>query len=343
MSTAQTPLQPHMDVADALSVFAVTDSQVEKMQATEFIWREVIARSHLVVLAGEGGSGKTAVATFAASELANAGLQVFYFQEDAGAGDVPRLHQHAKKHGYVLLNSTLASAAPEDQIKVLRSMVKAAAPLNNVVMFFDTLKKYLDLMSKRGSREFFMLMRSLTQLGGTVVLLGHTNKHAGMDGKRIFEGVGDVRNDVDELIYAHATDKDAGGRVTITLTPDKVRCNAQKRSFQLDIINMEVCALDALVDVASLLETRQRLESDRPIIDQVERALSAGGLNHTVLLDRVSEATGESRNAVRKVVDRYMGSDPSDERALWLETRLRVNNTRYISVRPSGASVHAES
>lgn len=131
--------------------------------------------------------------------------------------------------------------------------------------------------------------------------------------------------------------------MTITLTPDKVRCNAQKRSFQLDTINMEVCALDALVDVASLLENRQRLESDRPIIDQVKRALSTGGLNYTVLLERVSEAIGESRNAVRKVVERYVGSDPSDERALWLETRLRANNTRFISLRSEGVSAHVES
>ena len=32
--------------------------------------------------------------------------------------------------------------------------------------------------------------------GATIVLLGHTNKHVGLDGKLIFEGVADVRNDV---------------------------------------------------------------------------------------------------------------------------------------------------
>ena len=70
--------------------------------------------------------------------------------------------------------------------------------LGNIVLIVDTLKKFVELMSKGGARLFFSLMRALTQRGATVILLGHTNKHRGPDGKLVFEGVGDVRADVDE-------------------------------------------------------------------------------------------------------------------------------------------------
>ena len=35
--------------------------------------------------------------------------------------------------------------------------------------------------------------------GGTVILLGHCNKHRSMDGRLIYEGVGDLKADVDNM------------------------------------------------------------------------------------------------------------------------------------------------
>jgi hypothetical protein len=199
-----------------------------------------------------------------------------------------------------------------------------------------SLKKFADLMSKGGSRSFFQLMRSLTQRGATVVLLGHTNKHKGPDGKLIFEGVGDVRNDVDELIYIEATDKDPLGLVTLTMRPDKVRCAVQERSFQLDTKTMHVRALDAVVDVHSMLVATRQREEDAAVIAEVRSALAGSGMNFTALIERVMQASGKPRKAVVAVVERYLSDDPIDERALWIETRLRFNNTRYIALKPGG-------
>lgn len=322
------------DPLAALTRYIVTDEQVQEMKETRMIWRDLIAASHLSVWSAPGNGGKTTVAKFAAGELALHGFRVLFFQEDAAAGDLPALHKHAKDHGYHMLNSTLAGAAPENQIDALREMVKGGASLEGVVMFFDTLKKYADLMSKGGTRSFFQLMRSLTQRGATIVLLGHTNKHKGPDGKLMFEGVGDVRNDVDELLYIEATEKDPAGVVTLTMRPDKVRCAVQEVTFQLDTKTMELRVLDRVVNVTAINEARQRYEADRELIEQIRRVLADGGLNYTVLLERAAEAAGESRNAVRKVIDRYLSDDLDDPYALWIETRLRVNNTRHITLKP---------
>jgi hypothetical protein len=181
-------------VATKLRQFAVTQEQVNNMTDTRMIWRALIALSHLSVWSAPGNGGKTTIAKLAAAELSRDGFTVFFLQEDASAGDLPVLFEHAQTHGYLLLNSTLNGGSPQDQIDTLYELVATDTNLSNYVFFLDTLKKFVDIMKKGGAREFFQLMRALTTRGATVVLLGHTNKHLGLDGKLIFEGVGDVRN-----------------------------------------------------------------------------------------------------------------------------------------------------
>lgn len=324
------------DPLAALNKWAVTKEQVDAMTETRMIWRDIIAGQHLAVWSAPGNGGKTSLATFAAGELAQA-HRVLFFQEDASAGDLPALFQHAETHGYQLLNSTLAGSATDDQISVLRRLVKDGASLDGVVMFFDTLKKYNDLMSKGGSRAFFKLMRSLTQRGATIVLLGHTNKHRGVDGKLMFEGVGDVRNDVDELLYIDSTDKDPRGFVTLTIRPDKTRCVVRETTFELDTKCMQVRALDRVVNVAAIVDQKRQLEEDQALISCIRAELASGGVKHTELRDRAVRSSGRPRHAVVKVIDRYLSDDTDNPRALWIETRFRVNNTRHISLIPGSA------
>jgi hypothetical protein len=320
-----------------LAAFIVTEDKVKDMQDTRMIWRDLIALSHLSVWAAPGNGGKTTIARFAAAELAAAGFDVMFFQEDASAGDLPALAEHAAKHGYKLLNSTLANRTPADQIVLLRALVHEKTDLSGHVMFFDTLKKYLDLMNKAGARDFFALLRGLTICGATVILLGHTNKNRGQDGKLIFEGVGDVRNDVDELIYIESSDKDGMGIVTMTMRPDKVRCVVKETTFRLDTRTMEVKPLPHVVDVEALRRHAEQMREDAEAIQAVTHVLRVGGMPKFKLIEEVAAQSGIGVRTVRNVVNRYCGSEKEDRRALWIETYFRANNTRYVSLKPGGA------
>jgi len=333
-----TKVEAPMDPLEALTQWMVTDEQVNTMKATRMIWRDIIALSHLSVWSAPGNGGKTSLAKFAAGELAGDQFTVLFFQEDASAGDLPALHEHAKTHGYRMLNSILAGSSPEDQVKTLRDLSRSDTDLSGFVMFFDTLKKYTDLMSKGGTRTFFQLMRALTQRGATVVLLGHTNKHRGMDGRLMFEGVGDVRNDVDELLYIEATDKDPSGMVTLTIRPDKVRCAIKEATFVLDTKCMAVRPLGHVVDVGAIVEAGRRRHQDAPLIDAIDACLKQGGIPRTDLIKRVTRDTAETRNHVIQVLDRYCTDDMDDSGALWVEMRIRMNNTRHVSIKPGRRS-----
>jgi hypothetical protein len=323
------------DPLQALSRFVVTSEQVSAMQATRMIWRNIIAHGHAQVWAAPANGGKTTIARLAAADLSKDGFRVLFFQEDAGAGDLPALHGHAVEHGYSLLNSTMGNANPTDLIQVLRDLVAGGADLSEFVLFFDTLKKFLDLMSKSRARDFFALMRSLTQRGATVVLLGHTNKHRTHDGKLIFEGVGDVRNDVDELIYIEATDKDAAGVVLLTMTPDKVRCHVREATFKLDTRSMQIEPQNEVIDVPARRARAERMEQDAPAIRAICNVLQGGSKPFRELSTTAAGLCGIGERTMRKVIERYAGNDADDLDAIWLETYQREYNTRLFSLPPS--------
>ena len=332
--TAPDP-SPLPDPLAALSAFEVTREQVEKMEATKIIWRQAIPDKHVIVINAPGNGGKTTIAKFAAGELAQQGYTVLFFQEDAGAGDLPALHEHAQAHGYKLMNSTLTQSTPETQLAVLQRFVRDGADLSGFVMFFDTLKKFADLMSKGGARAFFTLMRGLTQRGATIVLLGHTNKHVGLDGKLIFEGVADVRNDVDELFYIESTKPDSQNRVLLTMTPDKQRAAVKPLTFELSIDDMSLRVLDRPVNVREIQRMEAQREEDAPINQAIRQALAHTGMNRTELVDLVASQTDYGIKAVRRVLDRHCTTDQSCTSSLWLETRLRMNNVRHIARHPN--------
>lgn len=326
--------KPPIDPVAILRRFYVNNEQVRRMKETELIWRNIIAKSHLVCWIAPGNGGKTTVARFAAAELVRLGFKVLFFQEDAGAGDLPMLHRHAEESGYKLLNSTLNGSNPDAQIEALRQLSEQDQDLSDFVFFFDTLKKYTDLMNKRGTRDFFSLMRGLTQRGATVVLLGHVNKHLGADGKRVFEGVGDVRNDVDELFYLDAGEKDPLGLIKVTLNPDKVRSAAKPATFEIDTKSLLVRPLDEVVDLGAERKRRQQKERDEPVIIEILDLLRNGGMSIEKLTTAASGASGRGLKTVRAVIERYATQDPNRTDGLWIETRMAWHNTRHISLRP---------
>jgi hypothetical protein len=189
-------------------------------------------------------------------------------------------------------------------------------------------------MSKGGARAFFSLLRALTQRGATIVVLGHTNKHLGQDGKPVFEGVGDVRNDTDELIYLDATDKDAMGVKTITLRPDKTRCAIKPATFTLDTNTMTVRALDRVIDVQEMERNKRQREADADVIEAIDDALASAGMNRSELIERACASCGHGQRTVRRVLDRYCSDNADDMSALWLVTHMRFNNARHISRNP---------
>jgi len=177
-------------------------------------------------------------------------------------------------------------------------------------MVFDTLKKMVDVINKGKARELYKTLRGLSAKGMTIVLLAHTNKHKGDDGKPIFEGTGDLRADVDEMIYLIPLKNDDGS-MTVTTAPDKVRGNFQPITFEISP-DRQVKQID-YVDVAKERQYEARREADADDIQVIDRILRTGAKNQSEIITACKEED-LSRRRVLNLLKRYTRGP----RAFWV-------------------------
>ncbi len=175
--------------------------------------------------------------------------------------------------------------------------------LDGHVLIVDTLKKMASVNDKVSVKELFKLFRSLTGKGMTIILLGHTNKYGDDDGMPVFEGVGDNRADVDELIYL-IPDKQPDGTTLVSTLPDKVRGAFNKITY---VINRDrsVSRADDYVDLVIVKKRKQQREKDESTIEAAFEAMDAGCIKQVQITDfcKSKYTLGEKR--VRDVLRRY--------------------------------------
>lgn len=213
-------------VRDRLSGLTVKKDYVQMIGNEEWLFNNLIIKNQITVLCAKSGGGKTTISFFfvAGYLIQNLDLTVFYFDLDSPASDHKRMFQHAESMGqnFNWINPLTHGKGHEVIREALDDFVKANERLDNVVFFFDTLKKFIDMLDKKSVKPFFSLLRQLTSLGATIVLLGHANKHRGVDGNLIFEGVGDIQSDTDALLFfERITNPDGSVDVTTVCSSDK--------------------------------------------------------------------------------------------------------------------------
>ena len=130
------------------------------------------------------------------------GSDVIYFNEDDGAKGVLQKAKLGHKHGMTMV--TLANSPDPalrntgDALRLLNA-IRQEGEADGKIVICDTLKKFAPVLNKSDMREVLHVFREFAAAGGTVILLGHCNKHRTMDGRLIYEGVGDLKADVDNM------------------------------------------------------------------------------------------------------------------------------------------------
>lgn len=130
------------------------------------------------------------------------GSDVIYFNEDDGAKGVLQKAKMGHKHGMTMI--TLANSpnpalrTTSDALRLLNA-IREEGEADGKIVICDTLKKFAPVLNKGDMREVLHVFREFAAAGGTVILLGHCNKHRSMDGRLIYEGVGDLKADVDNM------------------------------------------------------------------------------------------------------------------------------------------------
>lgn len=289
--------------------FTMTDDEIAELADPEWIYQNLIIAGHLIVIPAEPNAGKTTIMEWVCGQISDS-YRVIYVNADISGVDAKIAHKKAKQGGYELLLPDMKSGLSMDEVVGhLIEMNESATDLSDVVMVFDTLKKMVDVISKSKSRQLYKTLRSLTAKSMTVILLAHTNKHKSDDGKPVFEGTGDLRSDVDEMIYLIPL-KHEDKSMTVTTDPDKVRGQFDPISFEISP-DREVHQID-FVDVTKERQYEIQREADAEDIEIIDRLLRTGSKNQTEIIKHCKDEE-VSRRRVLTLLKRYSRG----ERAIW--------------------------
>jgi len=321
---------PHPE--DWMSDYELGDAEVAEMLDAKFIVSGLIISSQITIIAAKPGSGKTSVLIHEAGSMVKAGYRVAYVNFDCGAADLKYWHRLAKAGGFRMITPHFSGADGVDAwLSGLARMAGEDADLSAVVIIIDTIKKIADMMNKTRMKQTMNLLRALTAKGATVVCAAHCNKHRDAAGKLIFEGVGDVEADCDNLIYMES-EKDAHGIRTVSTEPsDKVRGVFAPRSWLIHP-DRTVEAVERYVDVKATAEASRQHEKDETTIEAITAGIRSDHHKRIDLFDYVT------RHAISKrdfdaVIKRYCkGQTDGKTTPLWSSAKQFKDNASYYTL-----------
>lgn len=292
LPTDETP-SPIASVDELFADLALNENDVSAMADAEFLVDNLIVRGSLHAFVAPANGGKTTLFVHLCEELAAGGMRIFYVNADANPTDLKRQYGHAKHHGYtVIAPDAKPGMGPKDIVERFQLMNKNGADLNNVLIVLDTLKKFSNMIDKKQMRAFLALMRGLSTKGATICMLAHTNKRTEDNGQHIFEGTGDLRNDVDNLIYLEGEKDATKGIQTITTRPDKVRANFKPASWVIDLDTRQVQQATGVLHVMG--------DELRTVLELAKRAITNGAQKQTTLVDFIKDQTTLGEKKVRQ-------------------------------------------
>lgn len=301
---------------------ALTAEDAENFEEPVWLIPNLIASGHTLVLVGKSGIGKSVIARDSARTLAEHGYDVMYINMDCTQADAKYQFAESKVAGYDLFTPHFNGTRGIERIRQnLMEIANSDADLSGSVLFVDTLKKIPDLMSKSSVKEFFNLTRTLTGKGATVVLLAHANKHP-VNGKIVFEGVGDVESDCDDLVYLTGTTD--GEIQTIQTAPsDKVRGTFSVLTWEY---NRSTRGLKLVPnrDLKSEEIAREQEADDLPLVECIKSELIVRDMRQKDLVDLLKNE-GVGRNRALALLQRYASAEGMFPQH-WSKERLQHRN-----------------
>ena len=185
-----------------------------------------------------------------------------------------------------------------------------------MVVFLDTLKKFVDVISKHEAERLYKKLRAITVSGGTVVALGHTNKYKDSDGQLIYEGTGDLKSDVDIMMYLYPTKE--SNRLVVSTEFEKERARVKPHTFSVDedrVVSLE----GEYLNVREVENQRKREEADVDIVYSIRKLLDAKPLNQGTIVSECRAANVGKQKLVTRILRAYEGR-------YWYSERARQNN-----------------
>jgi hypothetical protein len=294
-------------------------------QAATPLLGEVCLRGEATVWYAKHNTGKTLLFLHMASEAIEQGHMAasdlfFINADDSSSGIAVKLNLLDELGAHTLVPGQGGFKA-ENLEKLLLQAVKDDTARGTLVVI-DTLKKFVDLMSKRQASEFANVCRQFVAAGGSLLGLAHVNKRRSDDGKAIHAGTTDILDDFDAgYIIDELPLSGQPGERFVEFTRLKGRGGgistaAYAYAAEDHVSYAEGLASVRLVDQDDLagIKRVEAQRSDAELIAAVVACIIEGTSGKMALRNAVAEKAEISRRAAAKVIERYTGEDPEHHR-----------------------------
>lgn len=284
---------------------------------------DVCLRGDVTLWGAPPNSGKT---LFAIGLLADAVMNkaidaghAFYLNMDDSMTGVAEKVTILQDYGVHVLAEGYRDFTASKVPTLLETMIAEQTARDSFVIV-DTLKKVVDPMDKRKAVEFMNLARRFALAGGSLLLLAHTNKQRGGDGKLILAGVADLKDDCDTAyLLDRRVEKDIQ---QIVFENVKHRGSGASRSVYTCSSDPDIGYVDRLLSVRFAGVDPEHDETppdasvdDAGIVQAIEMTIRHGTVKKMAVIDVVRRATKASRRTVKDVLERHTG--PGSATHLW--------------------------
>ena len=300
--------------------------QIEKqaIDAVPFLGLLALLGQYTVLFAPPG-TGKTLILFALLIDAINRALldpsRVYYVDLDDSSKGLAEKLRIAEEYGFQVQAEGYRGFSVELFLVSLQDMT-AKDQAKGAVVLLDTIKKFVNVMDKREASRFNRVMRQFVLKGGTVVGLAHTNKALGPNGKPVYAGTTDIRDDCDcAWVMSTVTGQTDGNEKIIECENIKRRGDVPmtfglKYSTETGISYQDLLSSVQVVADEQLAPIKQAeaLKSDAMLIEAVLACIKDGVTTKMLLRDAVVQRAGVSNRAALQVIERYSGTDAQAHR-----------------------------
>ncbi|VAW16157.1 hypothetical protein MNBD_BACTEROID05-33, partial [hydrothermal vent metagenome] len=222
----------------ALSVTDRVDEMEKQLGSEEHIFDGLAVKGQLTLFFAKPNTGKTLLFFYLIVDAIEKGLikpkDVFYINADDDFRGVVKKGAIAKQYGFELINPAEAGMSSTEVIEMLLDLANSPESKGKIIIL-DTVKKFVNLMSKHEQSKFYSDMRILAINEMSVIMAGHANKYLDAEGELIYEGTADTLNDIDCVFSINMMSPIESDEMVIEFRRTKSRGDvAKKMTFKYD-------------------------------------------------------------------------------------------------------------
>jgi phage/plasmid primase-like uncharacterized protein len=321
---AQEPLGPQKFTLKQFSLNGKSEEMKKQMLEDKYILGRIAIYGQYTIFYASPNVGKTLLIIWMLIRAIESGeikgSDIFYINADDNHKGLAHKVALAERYGFHMLSPSYNGFESGKFFQYIQSMIDDDSVKGKIIVL-DTLKKFTDVMSKGKSSEFGKMMRAFVLRGGSIICLGHTNKHKDLVGKSVYGGTSDITDDADcyymleEIQISEKTKtvrfENRKSRGDVDKTATFTYTNQKVMNYQELLDSVQPISESEAEAIAEINAINNRLTNNQEVIEAITSAIKDGITLKTKLIKSVAEIVCIGASKVKKVLDQHTGSNYS--------------------------------